>query len=466
MAAHRVVVVGSGFGGLFATRALRGVPVDVTLIDRTNHHLFQPLLYQVATGILSPGEIAPATRDVLQRQSNAEVIIGDVVDLDVSRRLVVSQTLGEQTVTPYDSLIVSAGSTSSYFGHDEFAVHAPSLKSIDDALEVRGRIFGAFEMAELEPDAERRRRWLTFVVVGGGATGVEMAGQIAELSRRTLRRNFRTFDPADARVVLVEGGHEILAGFGDRLSKSAMAELRRLGVEIHLGALVTNVDATGVDVKSDDPNLERVDAMVKVWAAGVRAASIGSMLASKAGATLDRSGRVEVLPDCTIAGHPEIFVIGDLMALDDLPGVAEVAMQGGIFAALTIRRRVQGRPGPDRFKYRDLGSMASVARFHAVASIGPFRFSGMVGWLLWVFVHLVFLTGFKNRAYTISHWFVSFVGRARSERTITYQQVFGRGALAAAMHAGDLPGATAAGPVAADPAAGAPASGPAASGPD
>jgi NADH dehydrogenase len=427
--AHRVVVIGSGFGGLFATRALREAQVAVTVIDRTNHHLFQPLLYQVATGILSPGEIAPATRDVLQRQANAEVLIGDVVDIDVARRLVVSEVLGQQTVTPYDSLIVAAGSTTSYYGHDEFADDAPSLKSIDDALELRGRIFGAFEMAELE--SERRRRWLTFVVVGGGATGVEMAGQIAELSRRTLRRNFRNFDPADARVVLVEGGHEILAGFGDRLSSSASAELRHLGVEIHLGAKVTGMDAGGVDIQSDEPGFDRIDAMVKVWAAGVRGASIGEIIAAKTGATLDRAGHIEVRPDCTVDGHPELFVVGDLMALDDLPGVCEVAMQSGMFAAATIRGRVEGRRAPDRFKYRDLGSMASVARFHAVASIGPFRFSGLVGWLLWVFVHLVFLTGFKNRAYTISHWTVSFIGRARSERTFTYQQVFGRQALEA-----------------------------------
>jgi NADH dehydrogenase len=365
----------------------------------------------------------------LQRQSNAEVFIGEVVDLDVERRVVVSEVLGLRTTTPYDSLIVAAGSTTSYFGHDGFAVYAPSLKTVDDALEVRGRVFGAFEMAELEPDADRRRRWLTFVVVGAGATGVELAGQIAELSRRTLRRNFRRFDPAEARVVLLDGGKEILAGFGDRLSGAAATELGRLGVEIHLGAKVTGVDATGVDVESDDPAVRRIDADVKVWAAGVRGASIGQLVADRAGATLERNGRIEVGPDCTLPEHPEIFVVGDLMALDDLPGVAEVAMQSGVFAAASIRRRVAGERPPARFKYRDLGSMASVARFRAVASIGPLRVAGLAGWLLWVGVHLVFLTGFKNRAYTISHWVVSFVGRARSERTITYQQVFGRQAL-------------------------------------
>ncbi len=426
---HRVVVIGSGFGGLFATRALDDAPVDVTVIDRTNHHLFQPLLYQVATGILSPGEIAPATRDVLQHQANAKVLIGDVVDIDMDQRLVVSEVIGRQTQTPYDSLIVAAGSTSSYFGNDDFALQAPSVKTIDDALELRGRIFGAFEMAELEGDPQRRRHWLTFVVIGGGATGVEMAGQIAELSSRTLRNNFRTFDPADARVVLLDGGDKLLAGFGGRLSGQAAAELRRLGVEIHLGAKVTGIDATGVDVESDDPSLRRFDADIKVWAAGVAGASLGRIVAERSGATVDRTGRVEVAPDCTIPQHPEVFVVGDLMALDDLPGVAEVAMQTGRYAASTIRGRLSGASKAKPFKYHDLGTMASVARFHAVASIGPFRFSGMTGWLLWAFVHLVFLTGFKNRLYTVSHWAVSFVGRSRSERTITYQQVFGRLAL-------------------------------------
>jgi NADH:ubiquinone reductase (H+-translocating) len=424
--AHRVVVVGSGFGGLFATRALGGAPVTVTVIDRTNHHLFQPLLYQVATGILSAGEIAPATRDVLQRQANAEVLIGDVIDIDIDARLVVSEILGQRTTTPYDSLIVAGGSTTSYFGHDEYATHAPGLKTIDDALELKGRVFGAFEMAELEPDPVRRKHWLTFVVVGGGPTGVEMAGQIAELSRRTLRRNFRRFDPTDAKVILIDGGKEILSGFGDRLSGAAYDELRRLGVEIHLGAMVTGIDATGVDVKSDDPALGRIDAAVKVWAAGVKASGLGQLVATRTGTSMDKAGRVEVQPDCSVPGHPEIFVVGDLMALDDLPGVAEVAMQSGMFASLTIRRRLDGKRPPARFKYRDLGTLASVGRFWAVASIGPLRVSGLPGWLLWLGVHLVFLTGFKNRAYTVSHWAVSFVGRARSERTITYRQVFAR----------------------------------------
>jgi NADH dehydrogenase len=430
-APHRVVVIGSGFGGLFATRHLRRAPVQVTLIDRTNHHLFQPLLYQVATGILSEGEIAPATRDVLAKQRNARVLLGEVTDIDLGARFVVSEMIGRHTITPYDSLIVAAGATTSYFGHDEFATHAPGLKSIDDALELRGRILGAFEMAELEPDPVRRQRWLTFVVVGAGPTGVEMAGQIAELARRTLRRDFRAADPALTRVVLLDAGHAVLASFGDHLSAKATRELERLGVEIHLGAQVAAIDERGVDVDTDDPSIRRIESIVKVWGAGVHGEPIGALVAAAADADIDRSGRIRVLPDCSLAGHPEVFVIGDLMRFDpDLPGVAEVAMQSGIHAAAMIRRRAQGRPASKEFRYRDLGSMASVARFRAVASIGPVRVAGLAGWLLWAVVHLAFLTGFKNRFSALGHWAISFVGRSRSERTITHRQVFARQAIA------------------------------------
>jgi NADH:ubiquinone reductase (H+-translocating) len=427
---HRAVIIGCGFGGLFATKALRRAPVDVTLIDRSNHHLFQPLLYQVATGILSQGEIAPATRDVLSRQRNARVILGDVVDIDLEARFVVSEARGQRTLTRYDSLVVATGSTTSYFGHDEFAVHAPGLKTIDDALEVRGRILGAFEMAELEPDPRRRQQWLTFVVVGAGPTGVELAGQIADLSRRTLRHDFRTINPTDARVLLVDAGRLILATFGDHLSVKATHELERLGVQIHLGATVKAVGPDFVEMESDDPTIRRVEAMTKIWAAGVKASPLGELIGKAEGVELDRAGRVKVLPDCTVPGHPEVWVVGDLMALDDLPGVCEVAMQSGVYAATQIRRRAQGRPVEQKpFHYRDLGSMASVSRFRAVASIGPIRIAGRIGWLLWAFVHITFLTGFKNRISTLAHWAVSFLGKARSERTFTNEQIYGRQAL-------------------------------------
>ncbi len=427
---HRVVVIGAGFGGLFAVRALRRADVAVTVIDRTNHHLFQPLLYQVATGILSEGDIAPPIRDVLRHQRNAEVRIGEVTDINLEARTVTIDTLGEISTVCYDSLIVAAGAAQSYFGHDEFSKYAPGMKSIDDALELRGRIFGAFEMAERENDPELRRRWLTFVIVGGGPTGVEMAGQIAELSKRSLHGNFRHIDPASARVVLLDAGPALIPAFGKRLSGKAESGLRELGVEVLLHTVVTGVDARGIDAKSPEHRELRIEAQTKIWAAGVSASALGRMVAEQSGAETDRSGRVQVRPDLTLPGHPEVFLIGDMVDLDNLPGVAEVAMQGGIFAAHTIRRRLTEPGSPERpFHYRDLGNMATISRFQAVASFGPFRVAGFLGWLMWLFVHLAFLTGFKNRVATVFNWFIAFIGRGRPQRTITAQQIFARRAL-------------------------------------
>jgi NADH dehydrogenase len=318
---HRVVIVGCGFGGLFAAKALRRAPVEVVVIDRTNHHLFQALLYQVATGVLSEGDIAPPIRDVLRRQRNTKVVLGEVVDVDVERREVMIDTLGDATTLVYDSLIVATGASQSYFGHDEYALDAPGMKTIDDALELRGRIFGAFELAELEPDAAAREPWLTFAIVGAGPTGVELAGQIAELSRRALTANYRRFDPADSRIVLLDAVDTVLPSFPERLRKRARRDLERLGVELRLGSRVIGVDETGVDVDGG-----RIEARTKIWAAGVQASPLGRLLAQRAGATVDRSGRVQVQNDCSLPGHPELFVVGDLMALDGLPGVAEVAI--------------------------------------------------------------------------------------------------------------------------------------------
>ena len=298
---HRVVVVGSGFGGLLATKALKRAPVDVTLIDRTNHHLFQPLLYQVATGILSEGEIAPPTRDILRRQKNARVILGDVQTLDLDARTVTSHILGVTTVTPFDSLIVAAGAGTSYFGNDAYAEFAPGMKSIDDALELRGRIFGAYEIAELEIDDDAIDAWLTFVVVGAGPTGVEMAGQIAELSRRTLKSNFRAIDPSTTRVVLVDAAGAVLGTFGEKLSAHAESELKRIGVEVQLDAKVVGVDADGIDVQDRDGSTRRIRSKTKIWAAGVAASPLGKQLAEQSAATTDRAGRVLVNPDGTVA---------------------------------------------------------------------------------------------------------------------------------------------------------------------
>jgi NADH:quinone reductase (non-electrogenic) len=345
--AHQVVIVGGGFGGLFAARFLKRAHAGVTLIDSRNHHLFQPLLYQVATGILSEGEVAPAIRDILHRHRNVRVEMATVTGFDLTARTVTAtRPDGSARTYPYDSLIVAAGAGQSYFGHDEFSRWAPGMKTISDALELRGRIFGAFEMAESEDDPGARQAWLTFVVVGGGPTGVEIAGQIAELARHALKGNFRGINPADAKVVLFDGGKEILASFGDRLSGKAATELERLGVEIQCQSIVTGVDAFEVEVKGPDGTVRRVPSRTKVWAAGVQASPLAALLADASGASCDRAGRIEVLPDCTLPGHPEVFAIGDMMALDQLPGVAEVAMQSGIHAANTIKRRLSGKMPP------------------------------------------------------------------------------------------------------------------------
>jgi len=427
---HDVVVVGSGFGGLFTARALAGVPgVRVTVVSGVNHHLFQPLLYQVATGILSSGEVAPATRDVLRRQRNARVLLGVVEDVDLDAHEVVHRSPLGVVRTRYDSLVVAAGAGQSYFGRDEFAEHAPGLKSLDDALEVRARIYGAFELAELTDDQEVVDRLLTFVVVGAGPTGVETAGQVAELAHRVLPGQFRRVDPARARILLVDPVPQVLPGYPQRLSAAAARELERVGVEIWTGWKVVDVTDRSVTVEDADGQRHEVPTVCKVWAAGVAGAPVGRVLAERAGVDVDRSGRVPVEPDCTLPRHPEVFVVGDLMRHGTLPGVAQVAIQSGQHAADQIRRRVRGEPTGQEFVYRDKGSMATVSRFFAVAQIGPVRTAGVTAWALWLGVHLVYLVGFKNRLTTLLHWAVSFLGRGRAERASTWQQVVARNTL-------------------------------------
>jgi NADH dehydrogenase len=429
-ARHQVVVIGSGFGGLFGTKALKRADVDVTVIGRTSHHLFQPLLYQVATGILSEGEIAPATREVLARQRNARVILGEVTAIDLASRTVTSQVLGRATVTPYDSLIVAAGSGQSYFGHDEFAEFAPGMKSIDDALELRARIFGAFELAETGASkGEDVEALLTFVVVGAGPTGVEMAGQITELAHRTLRRDFRSINTRQARIVLVDAAGQVLPPFGAQLGAKTKTQLERLGIEVLLGAMVTNVVEGGIEVEYKDGRKEQIAAVTKVWAAGVQASTLTQTLSEQTGAPVDRAGRIRVNPDLTLPGYPEVFVVGDMIDLDHLPGVAQVAIQGAKYAAEEIKRRLAGKPPQKAFHYFDKGDLATISRFRAVARIRGLRLTGFVAWVLWLGVHLVYLTGFKNRVSALGHWAVSFIGRGRSERTATEQQLFGRQAL-------------------------------------
>ena len=425
---HHVVIVGSGFGGLFAAKALKDAPVDVTVIAKTNHHLFQPLLYQVATGILSEGAIAPPTREILKGQRNAQVRLGEVIDIDIESKTVTSWTPGGRLATPYDSLIVAAGSRASYFGNDRFAEHAPGMKSLDDALELRGRILSAFEFAEIEPDPDTVTPWLTFVVVGAGPTGVEMAGQIAELAHHTLRKDYRRIHPEQARVVLLEGAPTVLGTFGEHLAAKATKKLEQIGVEVQLGAMVVDVDEYGIDVRDPDGSTYRIQSRTKVWAAGVAASPLAKHLADQAGLQVDRAGRVPVGDDCSLPGFPEVFVIGDMMDAG-VPGVAQVAMQSGKHAAKVIVARAAGRDTPEPFKYVDKGSMATISRFAAVATVGRFRSSGFIAWLIWLVIHLLYLIGFKQRVTTLLHWTISFIGRGRAERAITRQQVVARRAL-------------------------------------
>jgi NADH dehydrogenase len=420
------LIIGSGFGGLWATQGLRKAPVEVTMISGTSHHLFQPLLYQVATGVLSEGEVAPATREVLKRQKNATVLLGRVTEIDIDTKTVTSLSPLGTTVTPYDTLIVAAGAGQSYFGNDQFSEFAPGMKSIDDALELRGRIFGSFELAELAEDPAEREEWLTFIVVGAGPTGVEMAGQISELAHRTLRQDFRRIDTTKAKVILLDAAPAVLGNFGDKLSTAARKQLESIGVDVVLNAKVVSVDNTGVDIIDADGNQRRIRSRCKVWAAGVSASPLGKQLAEQSGGEIDRAGRVKVNPDLTLPGHPEIFVIGDMMALNNLPGVAQVAMQGGKYAARQIVRRLRGEPPDEPFKYFDKGSMATISRFHAVASVGRIHLAGFLAWLMWLGVHVMYLIGFKNRVTTMLHWAVSFVFRGRSQRTTTRQQIVAR----------------------------------------
>ncbi|WP_375476634.1 NAD(P)/FAD-dependent oxidoreductase [uncultured Jatrophihabitans sp.] len=426
---QHVVIIGSGFGGLFAAKKLKRANVDVTLISRTTHHLFQPLLYQVATGILSEGEIAPATREILRRNKDVRVLLGEVTDIDLTAHTVTSVAGGEARTTSYDSLIVAAGATTSYFGNDDFATYAPGLKSIDDALEIRGRVLSAYEYAELEQDEKLRDEWLTFAVVGAGATGVEMAGQISELSRRTLKNDYRSIDPRRARIVLIDALDEVLGAFGTKLSAGAASQLEKLGVEVWLVEKVVDVDDRGLTVEDKSGVRTRIPTRTIVWAAGVKASSLTKTLSEQTGAPVDRSGRISVEDDCTLPGHPEVFVVGDMMSLKGYPGVAQVAMQQGAYAAGQIKRRLRGKADAGPFSYFDKGSMATISRFKAVASIGPLRFGGFIAWLLWLAIHVLYLVGFKNRVTTVLHWAVSFLGRGRAQRTTTNQQLLARDAL-------------------------------------
>jgi len=419
-----VVIVGGGFGGLFAARALRGVPASITLIDRTAQHVFQPLLYQSATGILSEGEITTPLRRLLRKHRNLRTIAAEAIDVDAAgHRVICERPGGKQIEVPYDHLIVAAGVRQSYFGHDEFAALAPGMKTISDVLKIRLRVFGAFEMAETADGPAERQHWLTFALVGAGPTGVELAGQVRELATKTLRDEYRRARPEDARVLLFDGGSEPLAMFGDKLSRRAANELHKLGVELHMGSIVTKVDRDGLVARDHDGNETRYDAATVLWTAGVEAPPIAEALAKATGAERDRAGRILVQDDLTIKGHPEISVIGDMMSLRKLPGVAEVAMQQGLYAGRRIRRELAGETTTKPFRYHDLGSAAYVARGRAVVSAGPLHLSGLPGWFGWLFIHIAFLTGFRNRIGALFSWWVAFVRDIRKERAYTTSAV-------------------------------------------
>jgi len=416
---HRVVIVGGGFGGLAAARALRNAPVEVTVLDRRNFHVFQPLLYQVATGGLSPAEIATALRWILRRQRNTRVLLAEVTGFDVARR----EVLLMDGRVPYDTLILAAGAEPTYFGHEAWATDAPGLKTLEDATEIRRRIYLAFEAAEREPDPVRRAEWLTFAVVGAGPTGVELAGAIVEIARRTLRREFRAIDPATARVLLLDAAERVLPLYPPDLSAKCAKSLARLGVEVRTGARIEHIDGEGMRMRAGDTE-ERIAARTVLWAAGVRGNPLGKRLADALAVPTDRAGRIAVEPDLSVPGHPDVFVVGDLALRPwksgvPLPGVAPVAMQQGRYVGRAIRARMAGRAvGP--FRYLNKGELATIGRAAAVANFGRLRFSGYPAWLLWLFVHLMYLVDFENRLLVFVQWAWNYVTWNRGARLIAH----------------------------------------------
>jgi NADH dehydrogenase len=416
---HRIVIVGGGFGGLYATRALRGQDVDITLVDRRNYHLFQPLLYQVATGSLSPGEIAAPLRAILRKQRNVRVWLGEAVSVDAAAR---SLILADGSVQ-YDSLIVACGARSHYFGNDAWEAIAPGLKSIEDAMAVRRKLLYAFEAAERETDPARRHAWLTFVIVGAGPTGVELAGALAEIAHDTLRSDFRSIHPEEARIFLVEGVDRVLITFPERLSAAAQRSLEQLGVRVRTNVKVTAIDREGVTLSASGTS-ERLESRTVIWAAGVAPSGFGEILAQSTGAQLDRQGRVIVQSDLSVASHPEIFVIGDLAHATDpgsttpLPGVAPVAMQQGAYVAHAIVSRLRGETAPP-FRYHNKGNLAVIGRASGVADFGKAGFHGVLAWLLWLFVHLMYLAGFQNRLLVFLRWGFQYLTFNRGARLIT-----------------------------------------------
>lgn len=414
----KVLIIGGGFGGLFCARRFRGVDVDVTLLDRAACHVFQPLLYQCATGTLSIGQISRSLREELEHHPNVQTLLGEAIRLDPAARRVTARRPDDSTYdVDYDYLVIGAGMRQSYFGHEEFAAWAPGMKTLDDALSIRRRVFAAFEIAETLPPGPERDQWLTFAVAGGGPTGVELAGQIRELATRALANEFHSIQPREARVLLFDGGDRVLKSFAPALADRAQETLVELGVELHFGVHVTDVRRDGVTVspKGDGPSRDYATRTV-LWTAGVEAVPFARHAAEVLGAQTDRSGRITVDPDLSVPGHREVFVIGDLAGRDGLPGVAENAMQGGLHAAACIRRDVSGKRRKN-YRYRDLGSAAYISRGNALLQAGPVKLAGLGGWLGWGFIHIAFLTGVRNRFSTVGTWMATIARANRSDRT-------------------------------------------------
>jgi NADH dehydrogenase len=420
---HRVVVVGGGFGGLNATHALAKADVDVTLVDRTNHHLFQPLLYQVAAGILPEGLVAPALRSVIKKQANARALLAEVTSLDLDDKVVHAVAPdGRRLELAYDTLVVAGGATHSYFGRDQFSEFAPGMKTLEDARHLRSHILSAFEMAELASDPQERSEWLTFVVIGAGPTGVELVGQVAELAHMVLPRDYRSVDTTEARILLLEGAGAVLGPFDPKLQRYTRARLEKMGVEVRLNTLAVDMDQESITVKGPD-GVERIPTRTRIWAAGVQASPLAKMLAEATGAETDRAGRVMVNPDCTLAGHPEVFAVGDMVSLNRLPGVAQPAIQEGKYVGKAIKARLAGKPKIEPFKYFDKGSMATIGHLHAVADAFGRKFTGVVGYTMWGVVHVTYLVGWGNRLGTVYTWARSLTfTKNRAHRIITFEQ--------------------------------------------
>ncbi|WP_250549032.1 NAD(P)/FAD-dependent oxidoreductase [Pseudonocardia sp. H11422] len=424
---HRVVVIGGGFGGLNATRSLAPADVDVTVVDRTNHHLFQPLLYQVAAGILPPGLIAPSLRSVIKKQRNARALLADVSDIDLEQRRVHAVGPDDRPLDlPYDTLVVAGGATHAYFGHDEWAEYAPGMKTIEDARHLRSHILTAFEMAELATDPKERAEWLTFVIIGAGPTGVELVGQVAELAHLVLPKEYRSVDTTEARILLVEGAGAVLGPFDPKLQRYTQHRLEKMGVEIRLNALAVGMDDESITIKGGGPDpaaTETIRTRTRIWAAGVQASPLAAMLAARTGAETDRAGRVLVNPDCTLPGHPEVFAIGDMVSLNKLPGVAQPAIQEGRYVGKVITSRLAGDGQPRPFEYADKGSMATVGHRHAVADAFGMKVTGWIGYTMWGAVHVLYLIGWGNRLGTIYTWARGLTfSRNRGHRLITFEQ--------------------------------------------